>query len=94
LVDSFGAIDRFYELSLQHAFWNYLVLGGYVSYEKADYVDDPLVDRRVKEGLTAEYYFNPLVSTYARYEHTDFTSTDAASDFIENEVRVGMRFRR
>ena len=94
LVDSLGAIDRFYELSLQHAFWTYLVLGGYVSYEKADYVDDPLVDRRVKEGLTAEYYFNPLVSTYARYEHTDFTSTDAASNFIENEVRVGMRFRR
>jgi hypothetical protein len=94
LVDSFGAIDRFYELSLQHAFWTYLVLGTYVSYENADYVDDPLIDQRLKEGLTAEYYFNPLVSTYVRYEHTDFFSTDEASDFVENEVRVGMTFRR
>ena len=94
LVDSFGAIDRFYELSVQHAFWTYLVLGAYVSYENADYIDSTLVDQRLKEGLTAEYYFNPLVSTYARDEHTDFFSTDETSDFVENEVRVGMRFRR
>jgi len=33
-------------------------------------------------------------STYVRYEHTDFFSTDEASDFVENEVRVGMTFRR
>jgi len=94
LVDSFGAIDRFYELSVQHAFWTYLVLGAYVSYENADYVDSTLVDQRLKEGLTAEYYFNPVVSTYAQYEHTDFFSTDEENDFVENEVRVGMRFRR
>jgi hypothetical protein len=94
LEDSLGAIDRFYELSIQHAFWTYLVLGTYVSYENADYVDNPLVDQRLKEGLTAEYYFNPITSVYARYEHTDFFSTDAASDFVENEVRVGMKIRR
>jgi hypothetical protein len=93
LVDSLGAIDRFYELSLQHAFWRYLVLGTYVSYEIADYVDNPLVDKRWKEGLTAEYYFNPYASVYARYEHTDFISTDPESDFSENEVRLGMRIR-
>ena len=94
LVDSLGAVDRFYELSLQKAFWTYLILGGYVSYEIADYADNPLVDERVKEGLTAEYYFNPITSVYARYERTDFFSTDAANDFIENEVRIGMRLRR
>ena len=94
LVDSLGAVDRFYELSLQKAFWTYLVLGGYVSYEIADYADNPLVDERVKEGLTAEYYFNPITSVYARYERTDFFSTDAENDFIENEVRIGMRLRR
>jgi hypothetical protein len=31
LVDSLGAIDRYYELSLQHAFWRYLVMRGFVS---------------------------------------------------------------
>ncbi len=93
LVDSFGAVDRYYELSLQHAFWRYLVLGTYVSYEIADYVNDPLVDRRLKEGLTGEYYFNPYFSVYGRYEHTDFFSTDEGSDFLENEVRLGVRVR-
>ena len=71
LVDSLGAVDRFYELSPQKAFWTYLILGGYVSYEIADYADHPLVDERVKEGLPAEYYFNPITSVYARYEPTD-----------------------
>lgn len=93
LTDSFGAVDRYYEVSLQHAFWRYLILGTYVSYEIADYVDDPQIDQRLKEGLTAEYYFNPYFSVYGRYEHTDFFSTDEESDFVENEVRLGVRVR-
>jgi hypothetical protein len=94
LVDSLGAVDRFYELSLQHAFYRYLVLGAYVSYEIADYVDVAQVDERVREGVTAEYYFNEYFSVYARYEHIDFMSTIAASEFTENEVRLGVRVRR
>jgi len=93
LTDSLGAIDHFYQLSLQHAFWQYLVVGGFVSYEIADYAGSDQVDQRLKEGASAEYYFNPTMSVYARYEHTDFFSTDAASDFLENELRIGMRIR-
>ena len=95
LEDSAGAIDHFFELSLQHAFWRYLVLGVYASYEVADFVDDPEIDRRVKFGATGEYYFNPVLSVYARYEHTNFTSTpDAASNFVEDELKVGLKLRR
>jgi hypothetical protein len=81
-------------LSLQHAFYRYLVLGAYVSYEVADWVDIPQVDERIKEGVTAEYYFNEYFSVYGRFEHTDFTSTVAGTDFNENEVRLGVRVRR
>lgn len=70
------------------------MLGGYVSYEIADYAGSTLVDERVKEGATAEYFFNPYLSVYARYEHTDFFSTDRLSDFNQNEVPIGMRIRR
>jgi hypothetical protein len=66
---------------------------GFVSYEIADYAESPLVDQRVKEGLSTEYYLNPTWSVYARYEYTDFFSTDAFSDFKENEVRIGTRIR-
>ena len=58
--DSAGAIDHFFELSLQHAFWRYLVLGVYGSYEVADFAGDPQIDRRTKIGATGEYYFNPV----------------------------------
>ncbi len=92
--DSAGAIDHFFELSLQHAFWRYLVLGVYGSYEVADFVGDPQIDRRTKIGATGEYYFNPVMSAYARYEHTDFNSSDAGSDFVEDELKIGLKFRR
>jgi hypothetical protein len=95
LEDSAGAIDHFFELSFQQALWRYLVLGVYGSYEQADFSDDPEIDRRRKVGATAEYYFNPMWSTYFRYEHTDFTSTpDSEDDFIEDEFKIGMKLRR
>lgn len=92
-VDALGAVDRFYELSLQHAFWRYLVLRGFVSYEIADYVESTQVDERLREGASAEYYFNPHMSVYARYEHTDFFSNDDFGNYTENELRVGIRIR-
>ena len=64
-----------------------------VSYEIADYAASLQVDERIKEGASAEYYFNPTMSVYTRYEHTDFLSTNEVSDFNENEVRIGMRIR-
>nr|WP_244462723.1 outer membrane beta-barrel protein [Methyloceanibacter caenitepidi] len=92
-VDSLGAVSRSYRLSLQHAFWRYLVVGGYLSYETADYTDNPLVDERLREGLTMEYFFNPNMSVYTRYEHTDFFSTDPFGEYTENEIRVGLSIR-
>ena len=53
LTDSAGAIDHFFELSLQHTFWQYLVLGVYGSYEVADFASDPQIDRRTKIGATS-----------------------------------------
>lgn len=94
LETSMGAIDRFFEVSVQHAFWRYLVLGSFVSYEVADYFGDPQVDQRLRAGLTADYYFNPVLSLYSRYVHTDFTSTVSENDFVEDEVRVGIKLRR
>jgi hypothetical protein len=95
LEDSAGAIDHFFQLSLQQAFWRYLVLGTYASYEIADFTGDPEIDRRVKLGATAEYYFNPVWSVYARFENTEFTSTpDSSSNFVENEIKIGVKLRR
>lgn len=94
LVDSLGAIDRFYELSLQQAIWRYLVLGTFVSYEIADYTATPQVDQRFGTGASAEYYFNPYMSVYTEYDYRDFFSNNEFDDFTENRVRIGMRIRR
>jgi hypothetical protein len=60
----------------------------------ADFAGEQQIDRRTKYGATSEYYFNPVWSIYARYEHTDFTSTDSTSDFIEDELKIGVKLRR
>ena len=95
LDNSAGAVSHYFQLGLQQAFWRYLVLGVYGSYERADYAGVPQVDQRTKLGATAEYYFNPLLSAYARFEHTDFTSSpDSSGDFLEDELKIGLKFRR
>jgi hypothetical protein len=88
LVDSFGAVDHYYELSLQHVFWRYLVLGTYVSYEIADYVDDPLVDQRLKEGLTGGNTTSTRISRFmpATSTRISFRPTKAA---ISSRTRCG-----
>jgi hypothetical protein len=95
LDESAGAVDHFFQLGLQQAFWRYLVLGVYASYEAADFAGTTQLDQRTKLGATGEYYFNPLLSAYARYEHTDFTSSpDPSGDFVEDEIKIGLKFRR
>ncbi|HXG78617.1 MAG TPA: outer membrane beta-barrel protein, partial [Methyloceanibacter sp.] len=95
LEDSAGAVDHFFQLSLQKAVWRYLVLGVYGSYERADYAGSQQVDQRTKVGATGEYYFNPITSAYVRYEHTDFFSTpDPSGDFVEDEIKIGIKLRR
>jgi len=95
LDDSAGAVDNFFQLSLQKAFWRYLVLGVYGSYEMADYAGSSRFDERTKIGATGEYYFNPITSAYVRYEHTDFFSTpDPSGDFVEDEIKIGVKLRR
>lgn len=68
LDESAGAVDHFFQLGLQQAFWRYLVLGVYASYEAADFAGTTQLDQRTKLGATGEYYFNPLLSAYARYK--------------------------
>lgn len=71
------------------------MLGAYASYEAADFAGTTQLDQRTKLGATAEYYFNPLLSAYVRYEHTDFTSSpDPSGDFVEDEIKIGVKFRR
>jgi predicted porin len=71
------------------------VPGVYACYESADYAGTSQLDQRTKLGATGEYYFNPLMSAYARYEHTDFTSSpDLSGDFVEDEIKISLKFRR
>jgi hypothetical protein len=85
LVDSLGAVDRLYELSLQHAFGRSFVFGSYVSDEIANYVGDPQVDQRLKAGLTDGYRFTANAHTWTPSPRTTSPRT---------RVRFGIKLRR
>jgi hypothetical protein len=59
LDESAGAVDRFFQLGLQQAFWHYLVLGVYASYEAADYAGTSQLDQRSKLGGDRRVLFQP-----------------------------------
>ncbi|XSG83357.1 MAG: outer membrane beta-barrel protein [Methyloligella sp. ZOD6] len=92
--DAAGAFTRFYGATLSHELKENVILGGFITYETAEYIGEDLDDSRWREGLTAEYLFNRNMALIATYEHTDYSSSDAIGDYKSNEVTVGMRLRK
>ncbi|MFD0986415.1 outer membrane beta-barrel protein [Methyloligella solikamskensis] len=93
-IDAAGAFSRFYGATLSHELRRNVILGGFITYNTADYIGTDLTDESWREGLTAEYLFNRNLALIATYAHTDYSSTDALGDYKSNEVTVGLRLRK
>lgn len=93
-IDAAGAFGRFYGATLSHELRENIILGGFITYNTADYIGTNLTDESWQEGVTAEYIFNRNMALIATYAHTDYTSSDALGDYRSNEVTVGMRLRK
>ncbi|ODA67476.1 hypothetical protein A7A08_01508 [Methyloligella halotolerans] len=93
-IDAAGAFGRFYGATLSHELRENVILGGFITYDTADYIGTDLSDESWREGVTAEYIFNRNMALVASYEHTDYTSSDPAGDYTSNDVTVGMRLRK
>ncbi|MEG6507546.1 outer membrane beta-barrel protein [Methyloligella sp. 2.7D] len=92
--DASGVFSRFFGATLTHNLRDNIILGGYVSYDTADYIGQNLTDDRYREGVTAEYLFNRNMALVAAYEHTNYVSSSSTGDYEANEVTVGMRLRK
>ena len=94
LTDSIGSLVRTFELEVEHAFRENLILTAGVLFETEDFASANLEEETFEVGVEGEYLLNRMVALVAGYEYTDFTSTSSANDYEENLFRLGVRLRR
>lgn len=93
-ASSAGSFVRTVGVSVEHALRRNVLLGAALGYEIESFADSNEEDKELVAALTGEYLLSRSAALTARFEHTDHTSNEPGQDYIENEVRVGLRLRR
>ncbi|MGH1417276.1 MAG: outer membrane beta-barrel protein [Hyphomicrobiaceae bacterium] len=91
---SAGVISRTVGAGVRHAFRrNVIASAGFVASFR-DYGGVNVQEQEYVTSLGVEYFMRRGVTLFADYDHTVFNSDFVDSDFIDDEVRVGMRLSR
>jgi len=93
-ADVGGAFYRYLGLEARHAFRRYLIGSAGVSYTTQNSQDGIIDDREYRASLGAEYFLNRDTILFGRYAHTKLNAVGVDSDYVSDEVHLGMRFRR
>jgi hypothetical protein len=88
-----GVMERTYGLEARHAFTRYIVGSAGVGYMTRDFVGAAITEDQFTAGTGVEYFMNQWAVLFARYQHTDFQSTQPASSYTVEEVQAGVRLR-
>lgn len=89
-----GVVSYRVGLEARHALRRYLIASAGLLYTHYDYHAAPIDESELISFLGAEYYASPELVLFARYQHLDFASNQADSDYDSDEVRVGVRLRK
>ncbi|RME94377.1 MAG: DUF481 domain-containing protein, partial [Alphaproteobacteria bacterium] len=92
--NSAGSIERTVELSLEHQLRRNLVAGVSLGYAHERFSGSGQVDETYSLGLSGAYSLTRWLALTADYDHSREVSSVPASDYRENEFRVGVRLRR
>lgn len=88
-----GVMERNYGLEARHSFTKYLVGLAGLGYLTRDFVGAGITEEQLTAAVGSEYYLNRWAVLFARYEHTDFQSSQPASSYTVEEVQAGVRLR-
>ena len=88
-----GVMERTYGLEARHAFTRYIVGSAGVGYMTRDFVGAAITEDQFTAGSGVEYFMNQWAVLFARYQHTDFQSTQPDSSYTVEEVQAGVRLR-
>ncbi|MEC9369279.1 MAG: outer membrane beta-barrel protein [Pseudomonadota bacterium] len=93
-TSSAGSLVRAAEVAVEHALRRNIILGASLGYEIESFAGEDREEKEYTAGLTGEYLLSRWMALTAKYEHVTSTSTDPGQDYVENEVRLGLRVRR
>lgn len=88
-----GVMERTYGLEARHNFSKYWVGIAGVGLMTRDYVGAGITDTQITGAVGTEYYLNRYAVLFARYEHTQFDSSQPLSTYMVEEVQAGVRLR-
>jgi hypothetical protein len=89
-----GALSRSAGVEVRHAFRPHVVGSAGLTYATQDSQDGVIDDKQWQALLGLEYFVNRDIILFGRYTHTDFESMGGSSDFVADEMRLGVRLRR
>jgi len=88
-----GVMERTYGLEARHAFTRYLVGIAGAGYMTRDFVGANMTENEFTAAVGTEYYLNRWATLFARYEHTDFNSSQPDGSYTAEEIQAGVRLR-
>lgn len=89
-----GSFNRAAGVELRHELQRYLIASAGITYTTQDSGDGIIDENEWRTALGLEYYVNPETILFSRYAHTKFNAIGSASDYDNDEVHVGVRWRR
>ncbi len=93
-ANSAGVVSHQFGIEARHAFLRYLIGTAGLTYTDQNYDNVEIDENELRAALGLEYYFNREWTAYGRYEHINFRSNQPGSDWVSDDVRLGLRWRR
>ena len=91
---SFGALSRQVGLEARHTLRRYLIGIAGIKYTVNPYDAVSINERDLTTEAGFDYYLNRDAIIFGRYQHIDFHSTVAGSNYADDIVHVGLRMRQ
>jgi hypothetical protein len=89
-----GAFYHYASIEFRHELRSYLVASAGLIYSNQNSQDGVINDNEFRETLGLEYYADRNTVLYGRYAHVNFDGVGIPSDYVGDEIHVGVKFRR
>lgn len=89
-----GSFSRSAGVEVRHELQRYLIASAGLTYTTQDSGDGVIDEAELRSALGLEYYATPETILFGRYAHTTFNAVGSASDYDNDEVHLGVRWRR
>ncbi|HVZ03382.1 outer membrane beta-barrel protein [Hyphomicrobium sp.] len=93
-ADVGGAFYHYAGVEVRHELRSYLVASAGLIYSSQNSQDGVINDNEFRETLGLEYYADRNTVLFGRYAHVNFDGVGVPNDYVGDEVRVGVKFRR